>query len=66
MPSNNTKITHEQREHILATFIRGDRDGAEAHARTLGLENNYAWKLARARGLLPRTGKRWGHLREVA
>jgi hypothetical protein len=66
MPSNNTKVTAEQREFILATFLRGDSAEAAAHARSLGLKYDYPYKLARERGLLPREGKRWGILREVA
>lgn len=67
MPSNNAKITRAQRECILHVFLRESPALAEARAKALGLADNYALKLARARGLVPRTGKRWAHnLREVA
>lgn len=66
MPSNNAKITREQREEILTLYIRGDRALAQAKADTLGLNGDYAYKLAVARGLVPRQYRNWGHLREIA
>ncbi len=66
MSSNNTKITRTQRDEILQTYIRGERHLAQVKANQLGLSTDYADRLARARGLVPRTTKRWGTLRESA
>lgn len=65
MPSNNQKITRDDREKILSAFLRGDYEIARAQTQRHGLADNYAWKLARSRGLVPRTAKRWGQLREA-
>lgn len=64
MPSNNAKITAEQRNEILRAFCGGNYEIVQARVRALNLASNYASKLARSRGLLPRTSKRWGQLRE--
>ena len=66
MPSNNAKITPDTREEILSWFVAGQEGIARTIARRHGLAENYPYKLARARGLVPRTGKRWGSLRESA
>jgi hypothetical protein len=66
MPSNNSKITAADRDDILQTYVRGDRHLAQVKANQLGLNTDYAYRLARQRGLVPRTGKRWGQLRESA
>jgi hypothetical protein len=60
------KITREVRDDILHTYVRGDRHLAQVKANQLGLNNDYAYRLARTRGLVPRTAKRWGQLRENA
>ncbi len=65
MASNNAKITPSQRNEILQEFICGDREKAQGRAIELHLAPDYAYKLARSRGLVPRTAKRWAHLREV-
>lgn len=64
MPSNNAKITRETRERILRTFLDGDYAQARVQARRHGLADNYPQKLARSRGLVPRTSKWWGPLKE--
>lgn len=66
MSSNNAKITREQRDDILRTFVHHGAATAQAKADALHLDQKYVFKLARARGLVPRTAKRWGNLRESA
>lgn len=66
MPSNNTKITRETREEILGYFVAGYDGLARTIARRHGLAENYPLKLARSRGIVPRTAKWWGQLQERA
>jgi hypothetical protein len=65
MPSNNSKITRAQRDDILQTYVRGEHASAQAKARQLNLNPDYAYRLAVTRGLVPRIAKRWGTLREI-
>lgn len=61
------RITRDEREDLLLLFTLGCHALAEARALQLGLATNYPWKLALARGLVPRISKRWaGHMRECA
>jgi hypothetical protein len=66
MTSNNSKITREQRDDILQTYVRGEHADAQAKSRQLNLKPDYAYRLAVTRGLVPRTAKRWARLRETA
>lgn len=51
---NGRQITREQREEILQAYLRDKAEGC-ALATRLGLAEDYAYKLARERGLLPVT-----------
>jgi hypothetical protein len=66
MPSNNAKITKDTREEILSWYVAGQGGIAQTIAHRHGLAEDYPYKLARSRGLVPRTAKRWGNLRESA
>jgi hypothetical protein len=66
MASNNTKTTREQRDHIMQLTFKHGAAIAQSYASGLGLKDDYVMKVMRARGLVPRTAKRWGRLREVA
>lgn len=77
----NTKITMTQREEIIQAYLRDKTEGS-ALATQLGLAEDYAYKLARERGLLtitryrpktslptknpPWTGESLGRLRYLA
>lgn len=46
------RLTSEERETILSLFVEGKEEQAQALATKCGLASDYAWKLARARGLI--------------
>jgi hypothetical protein len=55
--------TNAQREEILQAYLNRPADGI-ALAVSRGLSPDYAYKLAHARGLIPRERKHWANLRE--
>ena len=59
------EISKQQREEIIAAYLDQSPEAAQRIADRLLLAPDYAVKLMRARGLLPRVFKRWGHLVEV-
>lgn len=63
-PTGGPRQTHSQREEILRAYLNRPEDGI-ALAISRGLSPDYAYKLAHARGLIPRNSKHWSqNLRE--
>jgi hypothetical protein len=54
------RITKEQRGGILRLYVRGEPRKAQLYAMSLGLREEYAYRLARERGVIPFTSL--GHL----
>jgi hypothetical protein len=50
---NRLRISKEQREEILRLYTRGDPRKAQLYAVSLGLRQEYAYRLARERGAIP-------------
>jgi hypothetical protein len=50
---NRLRISKEQREEILRLYTGGERREAELYAVSLGLREEYAYRLARERGAIP-------------
>jgi hypothetical protein len=47
------RITKEQREEILRLYVGGEPRKAQLYAMSLGLREQYAYRLARERGAIP-------------
>lgn len=58
-PIGGKRLTKEQRNEILQTFLSEGREAADRIAANLGLSPWYAYKLANQSGLLP---KRYGEV----
>jgi hypothetical protein len=50
---NRLRISKEQREEILRLYTSGDPRKARLYAVSLGLRQEYAYRLARERGAIP-------------
>ena len=50
---NRIRISKEQREEILRLYTSGDPRKAQLYAVSLGLRQEYAYRLARERGAIP-------------
>ena len=55
------RITKEQREEILRLYVSGEPQKAQLYAMSLGLREQYAYRLARERGAIPFTGSGHSH-----
>ncbi len=50
---NRLRISKQQREEILRLYTGGEPHRARQYAMTLGLREEYAYRLARERGAIP-------------
>ena len=50
---NRLRISKEQREEILRLYTSGEPRRAQMYAMSLGLREEYAYRLARERGAIP-------------
>jgi hypothetical protein len=50
---NRLRISKEQREEILRLYTTGEPRQAQLYAVSLGLREEYAYRLARERGAIP-------------
>jgi hypothetical protein len=50
---NRLRISKEQREEILRLYTSGEPRKAQLYAMSLGLREEYAYRLARERGAIP-------------
>jgi hypothetical protein len=55
------RITKEQREEILRLYVSGEPQKAQLYAMSLGLREQYAYRLARERGAIPFTSSGHSH-----
>jgi uncharacterized protein YegP (UPF0339 family) len=55
------RITKEQREKILLLYVGGEPRKAQLYAMSLGLREQYAYRLARERGAIPFTSSGYSH-----
>ena len=55
------RITKEQREKILRLYVGGEPRQAQLYATSLGLREQYAYRLARERGAIPFTSSGHSH-----
>ena len=55
------RITKEQREEILRLYVSGEPQKAQLYAMSLGLREQYAYRLARERGAIPFTSSGYSH-----
>jgi uncharacterized protein YegP (UPF0339 family) len=55
------RITKEQREEILRLYVSGEPRKAQLYAMSLGLREQYAYRLARERGAIPFTSSGYSH-----
>ena len=58
---NRLRITKEQREEILRLYVSGEPQKAQLYAMSLGLREQYAYRLARERGAIPFTSSGHSH-----
>jgi hypothetical protein len=63
-PTGGRRQTKQQREEILQLW-QDDPEAAAALAVSRGLAADYPYKLANARGIVPRLRKEWGRLQET-
>jgi hypothetical protein len=50
---NRLRISKEQREEIMRLYTSGEARKAQLYAMSLGLREEYAYRLARDRGAIP-------------
>jgi hypothetical protein len=58
---NRLRISKEQREEILCLYTSGEHGKAKLYAMSLGLREEYAYRLARERGAIPFTNLGYVH-----
>jgi hypothetical protein len=63
---DRSTITQDDRNEIIRLYFGASPASAQAYATKLGLRDNYAYRLVLERGLVPRTYRNWGRLKESA